>query len=66
MENKDIVKENLTEAGISNDDIVSLLETINECEFARFSSGNTTLENMSNVYNSATTAINKIENSIKK
>lgn len=64
--NKDIVKENLTEAGISNDDIVSLLETINECEFARFSSGNTTLENMRNVYNSATTAINKIENSIKK
>lgn len=64
--NKDIVKENLTEAGISNDDIVSLLETINECEFARFSSGNTTLENMKNVYNSATTTINKIENSIKK
>ena len=64
--NKDIVKENLTEAGNSNDDIVSLLETINECEFARFSSGNTTLENMRNVYNSATTAINKIENSIKK
>lgn len=64
--NKEIVKENLTEAGISNDDIVSLLETINECEFARFSSGNTTLENMRNVYNSATTAINKIENSIKK
>jgi hypothetical protein len=64
--NKDIVKENLTEAGISNDDIVSLLETINECEFARFSSGNTTLENMRYVYNSATTAINKIENSIKK
>lgn len=64
--NKDIVRENLSKAGISDDDIKNLLDTINECEFARFSSGSTSLENMRNVYTSATIAINRIENSIKR
>ena len=50
---------------MQDDVVTSVLDTINECEFARYSQGNTNQEMMVKVFESASDVISKIENSIK-
>ena len=63
--NKEIIGEQLIKKGVQDDVVASVLDTINECEFARYSQGNTNQEMMVKVFESASDVISKIENSIK-
>lgn len=63
--NKEIIGEQLIKKGVQDDVVTSVLDTINECEFARYSQGNTNQEMMVKVFESASDVISKIENSIK-
>ena len=61
---KDNIEEDLTKYGVSPELIKEFIETLNECEFARYAPGNQN-EAMDKVYSSAIEVISKMENSIK-
>lgn len=62
---KDNIEEELTRYGVSDDLIKAFIDTLNECEFARYAPGNQN-EAMDKVYASAIDVISKMENSIKR
>ena len=62
---KDNIEEELTRYGVADDLIKSFINTLNECEFARYAPGNQN-EAMDKVYESAIDVISKMENSIKR
>lgn len=62
---KDNIEEELTRYGVADDLIKSFINTLNECEFARYAPGNQN-EAMDKVYESAIAVISKMENSIKR
>lgn len=62
---KDNIEEELTRYGVADDLIKSFINTLNECEFARYAPGNQN-EAMDKVYESAIEVISKMENSIKR
>lgn len=61
---KDNIEEELTRYGVSEELIKVFINTLNECEFARYAPGNQN-EAMDKVYTSAIDVISKMENSIK-
>ena len=61
---KDNIEEDLTKYGVSPECIKEFIETLNECEFARYAPGDQS-EAMDKVYSSAIEVISKMENSIK-
>lgn len=61
---KDNIEEELTRYGVSEELIKGFINTLNECEFARYAPGNQN-EAMDKVYASAIDVISKMENSIK-
>lgn len=63
--NKEIIAEQLSKKGVQEDEINSVLETMNECEYARYSQGSTNHDTMAKVFESASEVISKIENSLK-
>lgn len=62
---KDNIEEKLNEHGVSGDLVKDFINTLNECEFARYAPGNQN-EAMDKVYTSAVDVISKMENSIKR
>lgn len=63
--NKDNVTEKLQAKGASEDIIRDFVETLNECEFARYAPGDPA-QTMDKIYASATEVINKMESTIKR
>ena len=61
---KDNIEEELVRYGVSDELIKAFIDTLNECEFARYAPGNQN-EAMDKVYASAIDVISKMENSIK-
>ncbi len=61
MEN---VESKLTARAVNSETIRAFIETLNNCEFARFAPGNKT-ENMEQVYNQALSTISRIERELK-
>ena len=61
---KDNIEEELVRYGVSEELIKAFIDTLNECEFARYAPGNQN-EAMDKVYASAIDIISKMENSIK-
>ena len=61
---KDNIEEDLAKYGVSPECIKEFIETLNECEFARYAPGDQS-EAMDKVYSSAIEVISKMENSIK-
>lgn len=61
---KDNIEEELVSYGVSDELIKAFIDTLNECEFARYAPGNQN-EAMDKVYASAIDVISKMENSIK-
>ncbi len=61
---KDNIEEELTRYGVTPELIMEFINTLNECEFARYAPGNQS-EAMDKVYASAVEVISKMENSIK-
>ena len=62
---KDNIEEKLTKHGVADELIKNFIDTLNECEFARYAPGNQA-EAMDNIYTSAINIISKMENSIKR
>ena len=62
---KDNVEETLNKYGVPNELIREFIDTLNECEFARYSPSDKNRA-MDNLYVSAVSVITKIENLIKK
>ena len=62
---KDNIEEELVKYNVSKELIHTFIETMNECEFARYAPGNQN-EAMDKVYTSAIDVISKMENSIKR
>ena len=61
---KDNVEEKLRNHGVSDELIKEFLDTLNECEFARFAPGDEN-QAMDKVYSSSLAVMSKMENSIK-
>lgn len=61
---KDNVEEKLRNHGVSEELIKNFLDTLNECEFARFAPGDEN-QAMDKVYSSSIEVMSKMENSIK-
>ena len=61
---KDNIEEKLIDYGVSKELIKEFIDSLNECEFARYAPGNEN-EAMDKVYSSAINVISKMENSIK-
>ena len=61
---KDNIEEKLNNYGVSEELIKEFIDTLNDCEFARYAPGNPN-ETMDKVYSSAINVISKMENSIK-
>lgn len=62
---KDNIEEKLNEYGVTSELVTDFINTLNECEFARYAPGNQN-EAMDKVYASALDVISKMENSIKR
>ena len=62
---KDNIEEELVKYNVSKELIHTFIETMNECEFARYAPGNQN-EAMDKVYASAIDVISRMENSIKR
>ena len=62
---KDNIEEKLSKHGVSEDLIKQFIDTLNDCEFARYAPGNQN-EAMDKIYTSAINVISKMENSIKR
>ncbi|MCD8318621.1 MAG: BatD family protein [Paraprevotella sp.] len=63
--NKDNVSEKLQAKGTDMTVIQSLIDTMNDCEFARYAPGDPS-QTMDKIYAAATDVINKMESSIKR
>lgn len=63
--NKDNIREKLSVKGAGEDVVNALVDTMNECEFARYAPGDPA-QAMDKIYAAATDVINKMENSIKR
>ena len=62
---KDNIEEKLNEYGVTSELVTDFINTLNECEFARYAPGNQN-EAMDKVYASVLDVISKMENSIKR
>ena len=62
---QDNIRERLSERDVDSSTIDQFLDALNECEFERYAPGDPK-GNMSKVYTKAMTAIEKIENKVKK
>lgn len=62
---KDNIEEKLNEYGVTSELVTDFINTLNECEFARYAPGNQN-EAMDKVYASTLDVISKMENSIKR
>ena len=62
---KDNIEEELQKHQVADELIKAFIQTLNECEFARYAPGNQN-ETMDKVYSSAIDVISKMENSIKR
>lgn len=63
--NKENISEKLLARGTEEHIVTLLVDTMNECEFARFAPGDLA-QAMDKIYSAATEVINKMENSIKR
>lgn len=63
--NKENVSEKLQAKGADTSIVQQLVETMNDCEFARYAPGDPS-QTMDKIYAAATEAINKMESSIKR
>jgi hypothetical protein len=63
---KDNVEDNMRNYGVSEDLIKDFLDTLNECEFARFAPNGGESQAMDKVYSSCLSIMDKMENSIKR
>ena len=63
--NKDNIREKLLAKGAGEEVVKALVDTMNECEFARYAPGDPA-QAMDKIYTAATDVINKMENSIKR
>lgn len=63
--NRDNIKEKMTQAGLSEEDVALFIALLDECEFARYAPGGK-MEDMDKIYANAKEVILKIENNIRK
>lgn len=63
--NRDNIKEKMTQAGLSEEDVALFISLLDECEFARYAPGGK-MEDMDKIYANAKEVILKIENNIRK
>ena len=61
---KDNIEMELSRYGVSENLVKEFIDTLNECEFARYAPGNEN-EAMDKVYSASVEVISKMENSIK-
>ena len=61
--NKENIEQSLTSRNVPNEQIQQFMKVLNDCEFARYAPGDVN-ENMENVYNSAISAISKMEDNL--
>lgn len=63
--NRDNIRQQLLEKGVSDDVLMQVINLIDECEFAKYSS-QSGQNDMSTIYNHGCEVIDKLENTIKK
>lgn len=63
--NRDNIREKMTEAGLSEQDIADFINLLDECEFARYAPGDK-VEGMDRTYETAREVIIRIENNMRK
>ena len=61
--NKENIEQSLTSRQVPDEQIQQFMNVLNDCEFARYAPGDVN-ENMENVYNSAISAISKMEDNL--
>ena len=61
--NKENIEQSLTSRNVPAEQIEQFMKVLNDCEFARYAPGDVN-ENMENVYNSAISAITKMEDNL--
>lgn len=61
--NKENIEQSLTSRNVPTEQIQQFMKVLNDCEFARYAPGDVN-ENMENVYNSAISAISKMEDNL--
>ena len=61
--NKENIEQSLTSRNVPDEQIQQFIKVLNDCEFARYAPGDAN-ENMENVYNSAISAISKMEDNL--
>lgn len=61
--NKENIEQSLTSRQVPDEQILQFMKVLNDCEFARYAPGDVN-ENMENVYNSAISAISKMEDNL--
>ena len=61
--NKENIEQSLTSRQVPEEQIRQFMKVLNDCEFARYAPGDVN-ENMENVYNSAISAISKMEDNL--
>ena len=61
--NKENIEQSLTSRQVPEEQIQQFMKVLNDCEFARYAPGDVN-ENMENVYNSAISAISKMEDNL--
>lgn len=61
--NKENIEQSLTSRQVPEEQIQQFMKILNDCEFARYAPGDVN-ENMENVYNSAISAISKMEDNL--
>lgn len=61
--NKENIEQSLTSRHVPQEQIEQFMKVLNDCEFARYAPGDVN-ENMENVYNSAISAISKMEDNL--
>ena len=61
--NKENIEQSLTSRNVPAEQIRQFMKVLNDCEFARYAPGDVN-ENMENVYNSAISAISKMEDNL--
>jgi len=62
---KDNVEEELKNHGVGDDEVKQFIDTLNDCEFARYAPGDAA-QAMDKIYNLSLDVISKMENSIKR
>lgn len=62
---RDNVKQALTDRGVDDQLVVSYIDVVNECEFARYAPGDP-VANMQKIYNEASEALSRLNSAIKK